>query len=296
MPLKIVRAADPIEVRRITVVLYGSPGASKTSTAFSAESPILLDFDNGVHRALNRKDSVPIESWADVANITADDLSPYKTVIVDTAGRALDFLANQIMADEPKMKNKSGGLTLPGFGALKARFTSWLNSLTTQGKDVILIVHGKEESKGDEVLERLDVTGASKDEIYKVADAMGRIKIEGGKRMLLFSPTDTAFGKNPGQLPPLEVPHPDMNPKFLGEVIQKIKDKLNQESVEQGEERKRMEGYRETFEALETAEDFTKAVSVAKAADKKVAALLHSIASARKLKWDKEANAYVGAE
>jgi hypothetical protein len=53
------------------------------------------------------------------------------------------------------------------------------------------------------------VQGGSKGEIYKAADAMGRLVMVNGKLLLRFSPSDAAFGKNPGQLPVLDVPHFD---------------------------------------------------------------------------------------
>ena len=90
--LKITRAADPITVERLNMVIYGPPGIAKTSLAFTADAPLLLDFDKGSHRAANRKDVVRVTAWGDVASMTAEDLAPFKTVIVDTAGRALDAL------------------------------------------------------------------------------------------------------------------------------------------------------------------------------------------------------------
>lgn len=96
MALRITRAADPIKVERINMVIYAAPGLGKTSLAFTADAPLLLDFDRGSYRAANRQDVVQVESWADVAGMTGDDLAPFKTVIVDTAGRALDTLAVDI--------------------------------------------------------------------------------------------------------------------------------------------------------------------------------------------------------
>src|SRR3954466_3183793 len=103
MTLRIVKAADPIKVERINLCIYGPPGVGKTTLAFSAEDPLLLDFDKGVHRAANRKDTVPVSSWSDVVSMTQEDLAPYKTVVADTAGRALDFLTADIIKAEPKL-------------------------------------------------------------------------------------------------------------------------------------------------------------------------------------------------
>lgn len=228
MAIKITRAADPIRVERLNLVIYGPPGIAKTSVAFTSDKPLLLDFDQGSHRAVNRKDVVRVTDWSDVAGITAEDLAPFNTVVVDTAGRALDALTVDIIRANPK-HGRGGALTLQGYGELKARFGSFLKLLNSFGKDVVLVAHMDEQRSGDDIVERLDVQGGSKGEIYKAADAMGRISIVNGQRWLRFSPTDAAFGKNPGQLDPLKVPPADAPEfaDFLAKVIQQTKDRLN---------------------------------------------------------------------
>lgn len=234
MALKIVKSSDPLKVERLNVVIYAQPGVGKTSIAFTASNPLLLDFDGGAYRAAHRKDSVQVSAWSDVTGITADDLASYSTVIVDTAGRALDMLSADIIKRDPK-KGRGGVLSLQGYGALKAEFGAWLKHLNSMHKDVILIAHMDEQRNGDDIIERLDVQGGSKGEIYKLADAMGRIFIRSGQHVLDFTPREGSFGKNPGQLEPLSIPHPDA-PQFdgfLAGVIQQIKDKLNAMTAEQ---------------------------------------------------------------
>ena len=56
MGLRIIRAYEPIEVKRAIVTLYGGPGMRKTTIANTAESPLIIDFDEGAHRAgINRR-------------------------------------------------------------------------------------------------------------------------------------------------------------------------------------------------------------------------------------------------
>ena len=292
MALKITRAADPIRVERINLCLYAPPGVGKTSMAFTADSPLLLDFDRGAHRAANRKDIVRVEQWTDVTDITADDLAPFKTVVVDTAGRALDTLTVDIIRRNPKA-GKGGALTLQGYGTLKAEFVAWLKSLNAMGKDVILIAHMDEQRNGDDIIERLDVQGGSKGEIYKAADAMGRIAIREGKRWLMFSPTDAAFGKNPGQLAPLEVPHPDKDPAFLTGVIQSIKDRLNAMTEEQTHAQQVLEDWRNTIRDLESVDDFNGKLEELKKAPKAAVALFAAAAKEKGYTADKKAGVYV---
>jgi len=294
--LKITRAADPIRVERLNMVVYGPPGLGKTSLAFTAEAPLLLDFDNGSHRAINRKDVVQVSSWADVANITADDLAAFKTIIVDTAGRALDAITADIIRTDPK-GHKNGALTLPGYGTLKTRFITFLKLLNSFGKDVVLIAHMDEQRNGDDLIERLDVQGGSKGEIYKAADAMGRLSMINGKLLLRFSPSDAAFGKNPGQLPPLDVPHadsPDFD-GFLGRVIQQTKDKLNELSEEQKAAAEEQQWFRDALPKINEAGNLNDLISRATVGGTACKALLHKRAEEIGLHFDKKAGAYVAA-
>lgn len=267
MALKITRAADPITVDRLNLVLYAAPGLGKTSLAFTAEAPLLLDFDGGAYRAANRKDTVPISAWADAANIEAADLEGYATVIIDTAGRALDWLTADIIKTEPK-GHKNGALTLPGYGLLRTRFTTFLKRLNALGKDVVLIAHMDEQRNGDEVIERLDVQGSSKGEIYKAADAMGRLVIKDGQRWLLFSPTDAAFGKNPAQLDPLPVPAPSAPEfgTFLADVIAQTKARLNELTEAQRHTVAEQDWFRETLPKVDGADGVNGLLDRAKAA------------------------------
>lgn len=269
MSLKITRATEPIETKRITMCLYAVPGVGKTSTASTAEKPILLDFDRGSHRVKNRGDVVQIEKWEDVLNITAEDLAPYRTVVVDTAGRALDALTPKIIAADAKM-GRGGALTLQGYGKLKTEFVAWLKMLHGFGLDVILISHSDEKQSGDDLIERLDMQGASKNEIYKSADVMGRLYLKNGKRTLNFSPADTSFGKNPANLPPIEVPDFGTDPHFLAGVIAQIKASLNELSAAQVAAAALQGEWKAKFDAATTPEEFTAFIEPVKVIDESV--------------------------
>lgn len=294
MALKITKSTEAIKVERLNVCIYGQPGAGKSSLAFTADAPLLLDFDNGAHRAANRKDIVRVKTWSDVADLNADDLAPYSTIIVDTAGRALDILTADIIRRNPKA-GRGGALTLQGYGTLKAEFVAWLKALNSYGKDVVLVAHMDEQRNGDDIIERLDVQGGSKGEIYKAADAMGRVAVKGGARTLNFNPTEAAFGKNPGQLEAQEIPHPDKNPDFLAGVITAIKSRLNAMTAEQSAAQAVLDDWRIVIRELETLDDFNGKLPELKAAPKAAQAMFASAAKEKGFVADKKAGAYVAA-
>jgi hypothetical protein len=267
--LKITKAIDPILVTTVTVNIYSPPGIGKTSTGYTAEKPLLIDFDRGSHRSRNRRDSVQVETWEDVLSITADDLKPYKTVIADTAGRALDVLTPYIIKNNAK-HGRGGALTLQGYGELKSQFIAWMKFIRSFGLDVVLLSHSDETKSGDEMIERLDIQGGSKNEIYKAADAMGRLYLNGSKRWLNFSPTDTTFGKNPAGLPPLEVPDFEKVPDFLATVIARTKAALNALSAEQTEIAGLLSAWKDKVDAAKTAADFNALLPLGKELDERI--------------------------
>lgn len=297
--LKITKSSQPIEVKTLVTVIYSPPGLGKTSMGFTSEAPLLLDFDKGAHRAKNRRDVVQIEKWSDVADMTAEDFANYKTVVVDTAGRALDVLAVDIIKLNPK-HGRGGALSLQGYGELKSRFSAWVKHVRSFGLDVVLLAHSDESRNGDETIERLDVQGGSKGEIYKSADVMGRIYLANGRRTLNLSPTDTAFGKNPGQLPALDVPdYEKATELFLAGVIAQTKAALNTLSVEQAAAAAALTEWSEKIGAAVKVEDFNALVEPAKVADEAVRVnvkrLLLKVAKEKGFDFDGKAGAFAGA-
>lgn len=295
MTLRITKATDTIEVKNITACVYAVPGVGKSTLGFTADQPLLLDFDHGSYRAGNRRDVVQVETWDDVMNITAQDLAPYRTLIVDTAGRALDVLTSAIILGNPKM-GRGGALTLQGYGELKSRFIAWTKLVRSFGLDVVLISHSDEQRNGDEMIERLDMQGGSKNEIYKAADVMGRLYLANGKRMLNFSPTDTAFGKNPAQLAPLEVPNYVTEPAFLAGVIAQIKAALNKQSEDQVKVAGMLVDWKAKIEEATTVDDFNKLIPETQKSDGKVTEnvkrLLTKAAKAKGFAFDKKTGAF----
>ena len=295
MALKIIKASDPIRVERLNICLYAPPGVGKTSLSFTADDPLLLDFDEGAHRSGFRKDSCLIHTWKDVDKMDRSDFEGKKTVVVDTVGKALDKLTVQIIEQNPKMRGYGGALTLPGFGVLKTSFIAWLKMLQSYGLDIVMLCHSEEKQQGDATVTRLDVQGGSKGEIYKAADAMGWLYIQDNKRVLNFSPTEATFGKNPGQLPVLTVPDFNKEPLFLAGIIKQIKDKLNEGSQKSTEEQMIMDEWRERFNEFQTAEEFNKSIPEIKDKSENVRTLWLQAGKSRGFHFDQKAKKMVGA-
>lgn len=260
MALKIVTAAEPMRIENLIVFIYGDPGIGKTSLAFSATKPILFDFDKGAHRAGKfRKDTVPVAKWADVAQLTADDLSGYDTIVIDTAGRMLDVIIADLVKDQKNCRKNSTELSIQGYGTLNKRFVAWLNLIRSFGKDVVLLAHSAEDKKGDDVIVRPDMVGGSKKEAYKVADMMGFMTTiqgrDGNEKLISFSPSAAHHAKDSGAIGNMTLPDLDKNPSTLAELIQRAKDHINSLSESQAAMMQELEAYRGDCMAAENASD-----------------------------------------
>ncbi|ENV76236.1 ATP-binding protein [Acinetobacter ursingii] len=261
MALNIVTAQEPMRVENLIVFIYGDPGIGKTSLAFSTKNPILFDFDKGAHRAGKyRKDTVQVTKWTDVSALTADDLKDYDTVIVDTAGRMLDVIIAHLVKDQKNCRRNSNELSIQGYGTLNKTFTHWFNLLRSFGKDVVLLAHTAEDKKGDDIIFRPDMVGASKKEAYKVADMMGYMTTvqgaQGTQKAINFSPNIAFHAKDSGAIGNLILNDLDTQPDQLDSILNQAKSHINNLSESQAEAQKELDNWQSEVLASELIEDF----------------------------------------
>ena len=207
-------------------------------------------------------------------------MQPYKTIIIDTIGRALDLLSADIIGGNPKM-GRNGSLTLQGYGELKGRFTQWLKYLRSFGLDVIIVAHSAESTVNDTLTERIDAQGASKNEVYKSADLMGRLGFVSGHRVLSFDPSDTMFGKNPTGIGAHEVPGLAERPEYFGEVIASVKQGLTQMDAANSVVRSELETWKQTLGDVSTVDELNKFFPQAKETKNKTVSVMMSAAAKR---------------
>lgn len=243
MALNIITSDQAVQVSSIITYIYADPGLGKTSIGFTASNAISFDFDKGVHRAgeLRRGAVVQVQKWTDVSTLTAQDLAPFNTVIIDTVGAMLETIKSHLQAN-PQNCQKDGALKLKAQGLANNIFKQFIANLISFGKDIVFIAHASEDTNGDQVIYRPDLGGKNRNELYRMADVMGyltTVKTNDGNsaRLLSFNPSDTHHGKNSGALGGNtgEVWIPDLktSPTFLADLIQQAKDHINTLTPEQ---------------------------------------------------------------
>lgn len=258
--LRIIRGTERIQIERLVMLIFGQPGICKTSLSYSAKRTLLLDCDQGAHRAVNRTDTLAITSWADVEALTNTPgaLDPYDTLGIDTVGRLLDLLTLDIIDQSPKYA-RDGNLTQQGWGVLKSRFRLWLARLRAMGKDVLLVAHAREDKDGDVTQVRPDIQGGSYGEVLKSADFVGYVAMVGKQRVLDFSPTDRWVGKNPANWRPLAIPPVAKATCMLAELFDAGREALGKISEDAAVVVQQVEQWRAAIAAYTQVEDINRA-------------------------------------
>lgn len=204
----LIKLPSEIETKTaISVLVYGEPGIGKTTLVCSAPNPVLFDFDGGVQRinGAHRVPTVQVNSWQEALNAldeVARELPDTKSILIDTAGKMLDFMSAHIIASgERGMVNKDGTLSLKGYGVRKQMFIDFNHRITHMGKHVFYVAHEREEKRGDEVVKRPEIGGSSANDLIKELDLVGYMRAVGKKRSITFDPDEKWYAKNTCNLP-----------------------------------------------------------------------------------------------
>lgn len=301
------------ENKKFVVILYGSPGIGKTTLAFSAPKPILVDFDKGVSRVkvYHRKDTIMCSNYKEVlSDIASPAIKDYETIVIDTGGSFVTYLQDWAMKENPAVNTqKNGAISLKGFGAVKAEFIRFSNYVRDiLNKNLIYVFHSVEEKdKEGNPMQRLLCEGSARNLVWQPADLGGYIQMIGNKRTISFTPEQEFFAKGcygiegRKEIPTLS---PTDKNDFLTRLFDEAKENLRKESevflpVKQKYEEV-MEQAKDIVEAAQTADDVNKAVEELQKLDhaltskKESALLLHEKATSLGLTYDKTSKTYRG--
>ncbi len=295
--MAIIKKNDVTPERPVIIVLYGTPGTGKTSVSTTAENPVLVDTDRGFDRAVQRVDTLVANNWQDIANET-NTLKGYKTIVVDTAKAMLDdYLSAYAVQQDPKLAYN----TLKRFGRMADDFKLFVNTLRNSGADLIFICHDKEEKDGDNVKHSPDCTGQSKDLLIRIADQVGYVCKENGKRVIKFEPQDCFVGKNVAKLDTKEVPDctSEEFPTFMAGIVTDVKKAIQSNSEATKAANELLVSLRDDLDAALNPEDFDACLEARMKLPavyrKAFAAEVNKKAKAKGFTYNKEENKYQAA-
>lgn len=263
MAYTIIRADEPLPDKKLVVVLYGPPGSWKTSVSFTAPKPILLNFDDGLHRSVKRGDAISFEKWEDCVEFCeSKDFQEYnpETLIFDTGGAMLDdFMAASVMAESKHNRKGNGGLSQQGYGALKIKFDQFFAQFRGK-KNIIFLCHEQEDKKsGDSYIVRPKMTGGSYQIMIAKADLIGYMDVSQDERKepvvhIDFNPSEERYAKNFAEFPPVKIPQytTDDYSHFMTTLFDSAQEKMRSLSESQKEALELVESIREKIGTCET--------------------------------------------
>ena len=190
----------------IKALIYGQPGIGKTTLALSAPNPVLLDFDGGVQRVNGafQCPTLQVTKWEEVTDAINElrngDVC-CDTIVIDTAGKMLDYMGDYIIRNDEKMKMRDGSLSLKGYGARKVMFINFLKEVSFMGKNLVFVAHEREDKDGEIRIVRPEMGGSSLGDLIKELDLVGYMQAIGTQRTVNWSPQEKFYAKNACNLP-----------------------------------------------------------------------------------------------
>lgn len=193
----------------IKALVYGQPGLGKSTLALSTPNPVLFDFDGGIQRVNGafQCPTLQVQNWNEVLQALQEletQSNDFMTIVIDTAGKMLDYMSTYIIQQDNRLGKRDGSLTLQGFGARKIMFINFLKRVSMMGKHIIFVAHEREEKDGDIRIVRPEIGGSSAGDLIKELDLVGYMQAIGNKRTISWTPQEKFYAKNTCNLPPMQ--------------------------------------------------------------------------------------------
>lgn len=221
--MQIRKSLEEMPERGLNILIYGDPGIGKTTLANTAPDPLVLDFDNGYHRASHSKHYITYNSWGNVIQDKQDILTAlkndYKTLVVDTVGTGIELMQTHLLETSPALSKA----TMKMWGETKKTAADFFGPLKFAGKNVVYIAHAKVKEDGDVRRVVPNIPGSTYDTIMQSCDLVGYYTTTNNKHILTFDLSDTVTAKNCAGIAPIVIPDVMNMAGLLTGVIEETK-------------------------------------------------------------------------
>lgn len=227
--MKIKKLKDLDTNKPVSVMIYGESSIGKTTMAIGSPKPIVIDLDRGLDRVSEEYNGDGVEfvepdTYEEIIEfLHSDEINKYESIVIDTYEKFIACMFEYLAAKMPKLRNYNGQPSQAGWGQIKTTSQQFIAELMKMNKNLIFVAHSKEEKRGEELLTRPDISGASGKELVKEIDLVGYMRNINGNRTICFEPGDYFTAKNGlGLKGFMEVPEDN---SFFSKLLEAVKQK-----------------------------------------------------------------------
>lgn len=280
-------AGTPIPKKYFGILFYGEPNIGKTTLAMSFPRPLLLDFDRGAHRSVTSANGgtvIQVDTYRDVMDVLNDTqfLAGFDCIAIDTVSTCLDYITEDMIAENPKMGNGKGGPSQAGWGVLGTTFMALKRRITAMNKHFIMLAQVSEERSGDYMRKRPKASGASRGIIMEAAEFTAFVHSVNNRRLAAFTFNDDYYAKDiRGVMGKVELDNIQTNPNIGADLLKRMQSAFAGAEEAQAKDVETVTVWTDAINAYTTADEMTAAVESLKQLPPHLATQLRKVFSDR---------------
>ena len=197
-----------------------------------------------------------------IKDIEAGTGEPIDSLIIDNTDNFMGMILGYCARKNPSLILKTGQYdNMRVYGEAKPVLKNIIKFLRLTGRNIINITHekadgGKENKRTGDKKATPNAASSVLTEMGAACDLIGRITAERGGRWIDFSPSAEGFGKNPANLPAMQIPDFDGPSNwFLEKIINPTREAMSAPSISNEAVRKDIERLKHKVNAAQNAAD-----------------------------------------
>ena len=248
------------------ILFYGEPNIGKTTLAMSFPRPLLLDFDRGAHRSITSANGgtiVQLDTYRDVMDVLNDAayMENFDCIVIDTVSTCLDYITEDMIAENPKMGNGKGGPSQAGWGVLGNTFMALKRRITMMNKHFIMLAQVAEERSGDYMRKRPKASGGSRSIIMEAAEFTAFVHSVNNRRLASFVFNDDYYAKDVrGVMGKIELDNIQTNPNIGSDLLKRMQSAFAGAEEAQAKDVETVTVWTDAINAYTTADEMAAAV------------------------------------
>jgi hypothetical protein len=136
-----------LDASGFNIIVYGLPGAGKTSMCSTFPKVLYIDTENGVKFIDNEMDIATVRNWTEVEEviqIMQSGASGYQTVVFDVVDEIHSLYMEHLKKTRGDLFNRQGSPTMQGWGAVKEGWRKFCKTMCLESSfNTVFVAHEK---------------------------------------------------------------------------------------------------------------------------------------------------------